>query len=67
MNNEYIKKKKEVGLDENTFQVRKDDETELIFNEIHVGSKVAYNDTFKDMGTYLKNESITIHYVASLL
>ena len=37
MSNEYRKKKQELGLNEQTFQINRDEESEILFNEIYEG------------------------------
>lgn len=56
MNNEYQKRKKELGMDERSFAVQKDKETELVFNELHKGTKLLYHEVFKDQESYQRHE-----------
>ncbi|KAM3146973.1 hypothetical protein pb186bvf_000689 [Paramecium bursaria] len=62
MSNEYRKKKQELGLNEQTFQINRDEESEILFNEIYEGQK-SYADTFKDASSYARNESSLLIYL----
>ncbi|CAD8134814.1 unnamed protein product [Paramecium octaurelia] len=63
LNSEYEKKKQEFGFNEKQFNITKDKETENVFKEIHKGSKIQYNQLFRDIDSFTKYEGILLKQI----